>query len=300
MLATFILVQFPFAGPVYFFYLAPLVVLCALAGYSLSPSRLRAPAMLLYGFLFLFAVVWVRTAALFPTAQGRYEPRQAMVRFDLERGGIRVLPSERAEYEEALLAGELVTPPAGAIGRGDAFILQIAGKVGATVLSNDSFQELHAVHPWLFDEGRLIGGKPVPGVGWVFLLRTPVRGPVSRRATSQARGRDRSRPSPTAPPAETESSSTGRRRRGQFGEDAGDCRQRGLVAEQQDPVRLRRRTTAGAGHADAVSGLRAAGEAGARVCAWAGQAATSAIAIAVPPTRRAWVMRTPSWRRFIV
>jgi hypothetical protein len=126
----------------------------------------------------------------------------------------RVDPSERAEFEEALLAGELVTPPAGAIGRGDAFILQIAGKVGATVLSNDSFQELHAVHPWIFEEGRLIGGKPVPGVGWVFLLRTPVRGPVSRRATASAKSKDRSRPSPTAPPAESETSSGGRRRRG--------------------------------------------------------------------------------------
>ncbi len=39
--------------------------------------------------------------------------------------------------------------------------------------------------PWLFDEGRLIGGKPVPGVGWVFLLRTPVRGPASRRAVTR-------------------------------------------------------------------------------------------------------------------
>jgi hypothetical protein len=126
----------------------------------------------------------------------------------------RIDASERAEFEEALLAGELVTPPAGAIGRGDAFILQIAGKVGATVLSNDSFQELHAVHPWVFEEERLIGGKPVPGVGWVFLLRTPVRGPVSRRATSQAKGKERSRPTPTAPPAESEPSSGGRRRRG--------------------------------------------------------------------------------------
>jgi hypothetical protein len=105
----------------------------------------------------------------------------------------RIDPSERAEYEEAMLAGELVTPPAGAIGRGDAFILQIADKVGATVLSNDSFQELHPVHPWLFDDGRLIGGKPVPGVGWVFLLRSPVRGPVSRRASRESKGRDRSR-----------------------------------------------------------------------------------------------------------
>jgi hypothetical protein len=129
----------------------------------------------------------------------------------------RIDAAERAEFEEALLAGELVTPPAGAIGRGDAFILQIAEKVGATVLSNDSFQELHAVHPWVFDEGRLIGGKPVPGVGWVFLLRTPVRGPVSRRATRESKGRDRSRPSTgsTAQPASsaTNESSGGRRKR---------------------------------------------------------------------------------------
>ena len=40
--------------------------------------------------------------------------------------GHRIDPSESAAYEEAILAGELLTPPAGAIGRGDAFILQIA------------------------------------------------------------------------------------------------------------------------------------------------------------------------------
>jgi len=109
----------------------------------------------------------------------------------------RIDQSERAEYEAALLAGELVTPPAGTIGRGDAFILQVAEKVDATVLSNDSFQELHASRPWIFDEGRLIGGKPVPGVGWVFSLRTPVRGPVSRRTTREARGKDRPQPTNT-------------------------------------------------------------------------------------------------------
>ncbi len=101
--------------------------------------------------------------------------------------GHRIEPSERPEFEEAILAGELITPPAGTIGRGDAFILQIADKADATVLSNDSFQELHAQYPWLFDEGRLIGGKPVPGLGWVFILRTPVRGPVSRKVTREAK-----------------------------------------------------------------------------------------------------------------
>lgn len=97
--------------------------------------------------------------------------------------GHRIANAEKPEYEEAILAGELVTPPAGAIGRGDAFVLQIADKASATVLSNDSFQEFHGTYDWLFDDGRLIGGKPVRGIGWVFVMRAPVRGPTSRRAT---------------------------------------------------------------------------------------------------------------------
>ncbi len=99
----------------------------------------------------------------------------------------RIDASEREQLEEAELHGEVVSPPAGAIGRGDAFVLRIAERTGATVLSNDSFQEFHAEHPWLFDANRLIGGKPVPGVGWIFTPRNPVRGPKSRQATAKAR-----------------------------------------------------------------------------------------------------------------
>src|SRR5881275_2111975 len=100
--------------------------------------------------------------------------------------GHRIDPAERRAFEEAEAAGELVSPPAGAIGRGDRFLLQIANRTGATVLSNDSFQEFHGEYGWLFDEGRLIGGKPVPGVGWIFTPRTPVRGPRSRVAVRAA------------------------------------------------------------------------------------------------------------------
>jgi hypothetical protein len=96
--------------------------------------------------------------------------------------GHRIDQSERRAFEEAEAAGELVSPPAGAIGRGDRFLLQIANRTGATVLSNDSFQEFHGEYGWLFDEGRLMGGKPVQGVGWIFTPRTPVRGPKSRVA----------------------------------------------------------------------------------------------------------------------
>ncbi len=94
-------------------------------------------------------------------------------------------------FEEAEAAGEVVSPPAGAIGRGDAFLLRIAEKAGATVLSNDSFQEFHGEHQWLFDDGRLIGGKPVPGVGWIFLPRTPVRGQKSREVVKEAKRKKR-------------------------------------------------------------------------------------------------------------
>ncbi len=99
--------------------------------------------------------------------------------------GHRIDASERPEFDEAVANNELVAPPAGAIGRGDVFVLTIADRAGASVLSNDSFQEFHGDYEWLFDEGRLVGGKPVPHVGWVFIERTPVRGPVSRKATKK-------------------------------------------------------------------------------------------------------------------
>ncbi len=102
----------------------------------------------------------------------------------------RVDPSERKQLIDAELHGEVVSPPAGAIGRGDAFVLRIAERTGAIVLSNDSFQEFHVEHPWLFEKGRLVGGKPVPGVGWIFTPRIPVRGPKSRQAQGKAKSGD--------------------------------------------------------------------------------------------------------------
>ena len=91
--------------------------------------------------------------------------------------GHRIDPREVPEFDAAVENNELVAPPAGAIGRGDAFVLTIANKVDATIISNDSYQEFHGDYDWLFDEGRLIGGKPVPNVGWVFVPRCPGAGP---------------------------------------------------------------------------------------------------------------------------
>src|SRR5829696_4034571 len=101
--------------------------------------------------------------------------------------GHRIDPKETKEFDEAIANNELVAPPAGAVGRGDAFVLSIANKVNAIILTNDSYQEFHGQVDWLFDEGRLIGGKPVPHVGWVFVPRLPVRGAVSRSAVKDAK-----------------------------------------------------------------------------------------------------------------
>jgi hypothetical protein len=112
--------------------------------------------------------------------------------------GHRIDAKEVSEFDEAIANNELVAPPAGAIGRGDAFLLGVAHKVGATVLSNDSFQEFHGTYTWLFDEGRLIGGKPVPHIGWVFVARVPVRGPISRTAVKDAKRKQAGLPTRSA------------------------------------------------------------------------------------------------------
>ncbi len=114
--------------------------------------------------------------------------------------GHRISKSERTAFNKAVDGGEIVVPPAGAVGRGDGFILQIADKAGAVVLSNDSFQEFHGDHAWLFEEGRLLGAKPIDGIGWVFVERVPVRGPISRRAERMS---NRSRKRETSGPEES-------------------------------------------------------------------------------------------------
>src|SRR4026208_1714963 len=101
--------------------------------------------------------------------------------------GHRIDPRDVAEFDAAVSSNAIVAPPAGAIGRGDALLLSLASTVKAPTLSTDSYQEFHGTHGWLFDEGRLVGGKPVPHIGWVFVNRLPVRGPTSRKSVSEAK-----------------------------------------------------------------------------------------------------------------
>ncbi|MCU1502276.1 MAG: hypothetical protein JWM12_1630, partial [Ilumatobacteraceae bacterium] len=105
--------------------------------------------------------------------------------------GHRIDNKEVAAFDAAVANNEIVAPPAGAVGRGDAFVLSIAHKVNATILTNDSYQEFHGEYPWLFDEGRIVGGKPVPHIGWVFVNRIPVRGPLSRKSVADSKRKGR-------------------------------------------------------------------------------------------------------------
>jgi len=114
--------------------------------------------------------------------------------------GHRIDKREVVEFNDAIDNNELVSPPAGAVGRGDGFVLTIAKKIGATVVSNDSYQEFHSDHPWLFDSGRLMGGKPVPLVGWVFIDRLPVRPSAAKSVKKASREANRPMPIPRTPP----------------------------------------------------------------------------------------------------
>ncbi len=99
MLATFTLVQYPFSGPVYFFYVAPLVVLTSVVAVSLGGRSWRVPGLILLAFGIAFAGRWIGSASLMATAQGRYEVRTDRESLDMERGGIRVPAGDKAEYE---------------------------------------------------------------------------------------------------------------------------------------------------------------------------------------------------------
>lgn len=149
--------------------------------------------------------------------EGRSEPslaqlREAVDALVAEHPGAEVLvvvdaslehklsTSERSQLKELELSGDIVAPPAGSVGRGDAFILKIAERINAVVLSNDSFQEFQAEHRWLFDDGRLIGGKPVPKVGWIFTERLPVKATPRTVAAKKAAAPARSKAAPAAPP----------------------------------------------------------------------------------------------------
>ena len=76
----------------------------------------------------------------------------------------RIDAAERTAFARVEAAGEVVSPPAGAVGRGDGFLLQIANRTGASVLSNDSFQEFHGDRQFKDDRAIIGGTASAPAV----------------------------------------------------------------------------------------------------------------------------------------
>jgi hypothetical protein len=103
VLGTFVLVQYPFSGPVYFFYVAPLVALTALAGSALVPASWRGPMTALYAFALLFGALRIGPGDLLSAARGQYVRRPSHERLALDRGGIRVSIREKSEYEALVM-----------------------------------------------------------------------------------------------------------------------------------------------------------------------------------------------------
>ncbi|MGW3597121.1 Hsp70 family protein [Streptomyces sp. NPDC005167] len=83
-----------------------------------------------------------------------------------------VSAEERPQVEAAIADGEVVQPPAGTEGRGDALVISIAEEVGGVIISNDNFAPFQRANPWLRDAGRVLGATHSQGV-WVFNRRVP-------------------------------------------------------------------------------------------------------------------------------
>ncbi|MHA4774591.1 Hsp70 family protein [Streptomyces sp. MSC1_001] len=85
----------------------------------------------------------------------------------------KVAEEERAAVDSALGTGDLIQPPAGTEGKGDALVTAIAQDTDGIVVTNDNYAELQGRYPWLRDKERVLGATLSQGM-WVFTPRTCV------------------------------------------------------------------------------------------------------------------------------
>jgi hypothetical protein len=98
LLVTACLIQYPFAAPVYFLYLAPLVILAAVALIA-ALGRTPVPLRRAVAFFYLaFGMVLMNPGALRGLGF-RFEGFPRGVSLDLPRGGLTVLPEEASVYQ---------------------------------------------------------------------------------------------------------------------------------------------------------------------------------------------------------
>ncbi|MEV8065878.1 Hsp70 family protein [Streptomyces sp. NPDC085995] len=85
----------------------------------------------------------------------------------------KVAEEERAAVDAALGKGDLIQPPAGTEGKGDALVTAIAEDTHGTVVTNDNYVELQGRYSWLRNKDRVLGATLTQG-RWVFTPRTCV------------------------------------------------------------------------------------------------------------------------------
>jgi len=91
------LVQFPFASPIYFCYVAPLAALGMAAVVRADPRAPRLLHAVLLAFFFLFAAIWMNRGYVFQL--GRYfAPYEARGLLAMPRGGLHVPISDARDY----------------------------------------------------------------------------------------------------------------------------------------------------------------------------------------------------------
>ncbi|MFJ9833657.1 Hsp70 family protein [Streptomyces sp. NPDC101169] len=98
----------------------------------------------------------------------------------------KVSEEERTAVESALGKGDLIQPPAGTEGKGDALVTAIAEDTHGTVVTNDNYVELQGRYPWLRDKQRVLGATLSQG-RWAFTPRTcvPPRHRIARAEVPQ-------------------------------------------------------------------------------------------------------------------
>ena len=95
------LIQFPFAAPVYFCYIAPVVALALLAVVRLQPNSPQFLHLSILAFYFLFALLRTNTGHVWDLGV-RYSPYWPTHLLESERGHIRVSDADDRLYSQLL------------------------------------------------------------------------------------------------------------------------------------------------------------------------------------------------------
>jgi hypothetical protein len=145
--ALFGLIQYPFAGAIYTLYAGGLIPLAALALVAIGGKKAHAPSTLLLVFALAFGVRWLGTGNMVTVGFGGYETRRDTERLRMERGGIRVTPEDREEFELLVATLQQIAPGEATLALPDApEVYFLSGLQNPTGVLFDFFDE---------DEGRV-------------------------------------------------------------------------------------------------------------------------------------------------